>query len=177
MRGLILVVAFAATVPVANWMIGNVGDCSHGPCVIPVGFGLHAPSGVLLVGLALVLRDAVHSAMGWRWASAAIALGALASSTFAPPSLVVASVAAFILSELLDMVVYAKLRINNIALAVVASGVVGAVVDSAVFLLIAFGSLDYLAGQVVGKVWMSLAAAFFLSYRRRSMGWMGREGG
>lgn len=56
---------FALTVPAANWMIGNVGTCiPDGPCLVPVGFGFEAPSGVLMVGAALVLRDIVHERLG-----------------------------------------------------------------------------------------------------------------
>ena len=58
---MLTVLAFLLTIPAANWMIGHVGFCgAAGPCTIPVGFGLQAPSGVLLIGLALALRDAVH---------------------------------------------------------------------------------------------------------------------
>jgi uncharacterized PurR-regulated membrane protein YhhQ (DUF165 family) len=154
------ILAFAATIPAANWMIGNVGTVCvpEGPCLIPVGFGLMAPSGVLLIGLALVLRDAVQELVGVRGALFAIALGGLASALFAPSALVVASVAAFLLAELADLAVYTPLRKRSIALAIIASGTVGAVIDSAVFLQLAFGSLDHIAGQVLGKVWMSAAA-------------------
>lgn len=152
--------AYIATIPAANWLIGNVGTVCvpNGPCLIPVGFGLTAPSGVLLVGLALVLRDVVHEQRGTRWAITAIALGGAVSALFAPPALVIASVAAFLLSELADFFVYAPLREKRLALAVLASGAAGSLVDSAVFLMLAFGSLDYLAGQFLGKLWASLAA-------------------
>lgn len=161
--------AYLATIPAANWMIGNVGTfcVPQGPCLIPVGFGLTAPSGVLLVGLALVLRDAVQERMGAAFAVYAILLGAALSAFVAPPALVLASMLAFLLSELADLFVYTPLRQRRLVTAVVASGVAGAVVDSAVFLLIAFGSLDFLAGQVVGKLWASLAAVPVLfAYRR-----------
>jgi uncharacterized PurR-regulated membrane protein YhhQ (DUF165 family) len=52
---------------------------------------------------------------------------------------------------------------------VVASNVVGAVVDSVIFLSIAFGSLELVRGQVVGKLWMTLAAAAVLSVVRRQV--------
>jgi len=47
-------VIFALTIPTANWLIGNVGTVCipDGPCLIPVGFGLMAPSGVLMIGVA-----------------------------------------------------------------------------------------------------------------------------
>jgi uncharacterized PurR-regulated membrane protein YhhQ (DUF165 family) len=111
-----------------------------------------------MIGLALVLRDAVHSMLGWRWAVAAIVAGAGLSFGVAMPSIAVASGAAFLLSEVADLLVYAPLRERRLMLAVVLSGLVGAVIDSGVFLWIAFGSLDYLTGQVIGKMWMALAA-------------------
>lgn len=152
---------FAATIPAANWLIGNVGSVCvpSGPCLIPVGFGLMAPSGVLLVGLALVLRDWINERHGAAGVLAALGVGAVLSALFAQPALLVASVAAFVLAELADYGVYRPLRERGLALAVMASGVVGAVVDSAVFLLIAFGSLDYMGGQFVGKMWASAIAA------------------
>lgn len=161
--------AFLATVPLANWMIGNVGTTCipDGPCLIPVGFGLSAPSGVLVIGAALVLRDAVQQLLGLRWALAAIACGVVLSALLAPPALVLASAAAFAVAELLDLGVYTPLRRRNLAAAVMASGAVGALADSAVFLWVAFGSLDYLAGQVLGKIWMSAAAAAVLVWRRK----------
>ncbi|PDT79932.1 VUT family protein [Sinorhizobium sp. BJ1] len=167
----LLVAAFAATVPAANWMIGNVGTVciQSGPCLLPVGFGLTAPSGVLLVGLSLVLRDMVHEAGGIRASLLAIAIGGLLAWFVAPTALVVASVAAFVLAELADLLVYAPLRERRLGLAVLASGAVGAVVDSAVFLTLAFGSLDFLAGQVVGKLWMSLVAVMLIAYRKRAV--------
>lgn len=159
---------FALTVPAANWLIGNVGTCiPNGPCLIPVGFGLEAPSGVLMVGAALVLRDIVHERLGAIWALAAVVVGALLSAFLAPPALVVASVAAFALAELSDFAVYAPLRRRNLTAAVLASGFAGAVVDSAVFLWLAFGSLELIEGQIIGKLWMTLLAALALWAARR----------
>ena len=51
-------------------------------------------------------------------------------------------------------------------LAVFASGIVGLVIDSAVFLYLAFGSLDFLAGQIVGKSWMIVVALPFIAWLR-----------
>lgn len=164
----LLIAAFAATIPAANWLIGNVGtECiPQGPCLVPVGFGLSAPSGVLMIGAALVLRDAVQEAGGVRAALLAILIGGALSWLVAPPALVVASVAAFMLAEFADLAVYTPLRRRGLALAVMASGAVGAVIDSAVFLWMAFGNFDFMAGQVVGKLWMSAASAVVLTARR-----------
>ncbi|MDW9709978.1 VUT family protein [Sinorhizobium meliloti] len=163
-RVALLTAAFAATIPAANWLIGNVGtECiPQGPCLLPVGFGMHAPSGVLMVGLALVLRDLVHEAGGAKAALAAIALGSVVAWLFAPPALVLASVLAFVLAEVADLSVYAPLRASRLWLAVLASGFVGAAVDSAVFLWVAFGSLEFIAGHVVGKLWMTVVGMPFL---------------
>lgn len=170
MIGYAALAAFIATIPAANWLIQNVGTVCvpQGPCLIPVGFGLEAPSGVLMIGLALVLRDVVHYRLGWRVAMVAIVVGAALSALLAPPALVLASGTAFLLSELADLLVYAPLARRRLVAAVVASSMVGAVVDSALFLLIAFGSLDYLVGQVIGKAWMVLAALPLIWFVRNS---------
>lgn len=162
-----LVAAFAATVPAANWLIGHVGaECiPNGPCVIPVGFGLSAPSGVLTIGAAMVLRDMVHETGGLRAAFAAILMGGILSWFLAPPALVAASVVAFVLAELADLAVYTPLRERRLGLAVLASGIVGSIIDSAVFLWLAFGSLAFIEGQILGKMWMSVAAFAMLFFR------------
>ncbi|MGQ0546527.1 MAG: VUT family protein [Betaproteobacteria bacterium] len=161
--------AFLLTIPAANWLIGNVGvTCvPDGPCLIPVWPGIMAPSGVVMIGAALVLRDGVHEFLGWRWALALILAGAALSALVAPTALVVASGAAFLLSELADFSVYTPLRRRNLYGAVAASSAVGAVVDSAAFLFIAFGSLEFLAGQVIGKLWAVLFAWACIYGRRR----------
>ena len=85
----------------------------------------------------------------------------------APAALVMASAAAFLLSEFADFAVYTPLARRRLVLAVVASSLVGLVVDSIVFLWLAFGSLEFLSGQIVGKLWMVLLAVPFVAYLRR----------
>ena len=141
-------------------MIGHVGTVClpNGPCLIPVAPGVMAPSGVLMIGAALVLRDIVQRLMGPVWALVAIAAGTALSLLLAPPALVLASGAAFLLSELADFAVFTPLQRRRLLLAVLASSAVGLVVDSIVFLTLAFGSLDYLGGQILGKAWALLIA-------------------
>ena len=160
--------ALAATIPTANWLIENVGVVciTQGPCIIPVGFGLMAPSGVLVIGLALVLRDAVHEYFGWRGSLLAIVVGAAMS--ILSPALALASGAAFLVAELADLAVYARLRRAGRWLAVAASGVVGAFVDSAVFTVLAFGSLDFSAGNALGKIYASAIVAALLFARHKN---------
>lgn len=168
-EGLAALAAFILTIPLANWMIGNLGTTCvpNGPCLIPVAPGLMAPSGVLMAGLALVLRDLVQRRLGFGASLGAIAIGAALSALLAPPKLVIASTVAFLLSELADLFVYTPLQRRRFVLAVVLSSAIGLVVDSAVFLQLAFGGLGYLPGQVVGKLWMVLLAVPFLLWLRR----------
>lgn len=88
----------------------------------------------------------------------------LLSALFSEPSLVLASVMAFFFSELADLVVYTPMRKKWPAWAIMASGLVGSMVDSAIFLSLAFGSIEFIFGQVLGKFWMSLAVALLIGY-------------
>ncbi|POF32606.1 VUT family protein [Roseibium marinum] len=168
LEGFAFFLGFAGSIPLSNWLIGNVGTTCipDGPCLIPVAPGLEAPSGVLTVGLALTLRDLVQRRLGLNWSVAAIAVGALLSASFAPPALVIASTVAFLLSEFADLAVYTPLQRRRFVSAVIASGIVGLIVDSIVFLWVAFGSLDFLGGQVVGKTWLILASLPVLVWLR-----------
>jgi uncharacterized PurR-regulated membrane protein YhhQ (DUF165 family) len=77
---------------------------------------------------------------------------------------------AFLLSEMADFAVYTPLRAKSWLAAVLASNVVGLAIDSALFLYLAFGSLDFLIGQIVGKGWMTLLAVVLIAcYRRARM--------
>lgn len=174
-EGIVFLLAFAGCVPAANYMIGHIGtECvPNGPCLIPVGFGLTAPSGVLLVGLGLVLRDLVQRRLGVAWSVAAIVVGAILSTTFTAPSLALASASAFLASEIADLFVFTPLQRRGLVIAALSSSVVGLIVDSAMFLWLAFGSLDFLAGQVLGKAIMvaaSLPLLLLLRNRDRKMG-------
>src|SRR5712691_10732672 len=110
-EGAVFLVLFCATIPLANWMIGNVGTVCmpNGPCLLPVAPGVMAPSGVLMIGAALVLRDLVQRRLGVEFGIGAIIAGALISAAIAPPALVLASAAAFLLSEFADFAVYTPL--------------------------------------------------------------------
>ena len=168
-EGSIFLVLFCLTIPAANWMIGHVGTLCvpNGPCLVPVAPGIMAPSGVLTVGAALVLRDLVQRRLGVEFGLGAIAAGAAISAGLAPPSLVLASATAFFLSEFADFAVYTPLARRRFVVAVVVSSIVGLIVDSIVFLWLAFGSLEFLLGQIVGKLWMVLLAVPFVAYLRR----------
>ena len=168
-EGFLALIGSGLCIPAANWLIGHAGTycVPSGPCLVPVAPGVMAPSGVLMIGLALVLRDLVQRRLGVGWAAGAVLAGAALSALLAPPALVIASAVAFLMSEFADLAVYTPLQKRGLVLAVAASGAVGLVVDSLVFLYLAFGSLDFLAGQVIGKAWMVLIALPFVHLLRR----------
>lgn len=157
---LIALAAFIATVFGANWALANFG-------IVPIGFGLSAPAGVFFAGLAFSARDWLHEMGGRLWVVGAILAGAFLS-WWIEPTFAVASGVAFMLSEFLDFMVYTPLRKRGWMRAVAASNVVGTVADSVLFLLLAFGSLQFIEGQIVGKTYMTiLAIAAVWLYRRR----------
>jgi uncharacterized PurR-regulated membrane protein YhhQ (DUF165 family) len=154
-------VGYILTIVAANAAITHFG-------LVPVGFGLVAPAGVYFVDLAFSLRDAVQETLGRRWTIAAVLIGAALSALLSGP-LALASGFAFLLSELADFAVYTPLRRRGWLAAVAASNIVGLLADSVLFLWLAFGSLDYLVGQLAGKLWMTvLAVAIIAAYRRTS---------
>jgi uncharacterized PurR-regulated membrane protein YhhQ (DUF165 family) len=177
-EGLAYFLAFMACIPAANWMIGHFGTTCvpSGPCLLPVfpwgpdGHPLMAPSGVAMIGLALVLRDLVQRRLGRVAALLAIVAGAVLSGAVAPPPLVMASAGAFLLSELADFLVYTPLQHRGLVLAVLASSVVGLIADSLLFLYLAFGSLEFLEGQILGKTWMVLLALPVVHWIRQREG-------
>lgn len=161
--GWIAALAYVGTVWAANYAVQHWG-------IVGVGFGLSAPAGVYFVGLAFTLRDIVHRSLGRLVVIAAILVGAglsyfLSNTTTIPGghvNLALASAFAFLLSEFSDLSVYEPLRKRGWLPAVAASNAVGLVVDSALFLWLAFGSLAFFWGQVVGKTWMTVLAILVL---------------
>lgn len=172
-RGLIVgsvaFVLFIAVVWGANWLVQEYGPVS-------VGFGLEAPAGVYLAGLAFTLRDVLHRCLGRAAVFPAIVIGAIVSLEVgaggtAPGghvTIAVAGAAAFLVSEVADLFVYEPVRRRGWFPAVLLSNAVGIVVDSALFLWLAFGSLQFLAGQIVGKAWMTALAVALLAVARHA---------
>jgi hypothetical protein len=156
--GVVALAGYIATIFAANWLIEHAG-------IVNVGFGLMAPAGVFAAGLALTLRDVVQVTLGRLAVVAAILVGAALSYTVSP-AFAVASGVAFLVSELADLAVYTPLERRSWLGAVGLSNTVGAVIDSMLFLWLAFGSLEFLAGQVVGKTWTTLAAIAILALIR-----------
>lgn len=166
--GWLYLVLFIGSIWLANYLVGHVGVVCppQSPCLVPVWPGIMAPSGVLAIGASFTLRDLVQRRLGRAVTIAAIVAGA-ALSALLSPRLALASGAAFLLSEALDLLVYTPLQERNLILATLASNTVGLVADSVAFLFLAFGSLQFIEGQIIGKAWMTLLALPLVAYLRR----------
>lgn len=167
-EGWVAFLLFIGSIFLANYLIGNVGTTCppDSPCLIPVWPGVMAPSGVLAIGLGFTLRDLVQRRLGVYYTSAGILLGA-GISVILSPALALASGTAFLFSEFLDLFVYTPLQKRNLLIAVVGSNIVGIIADSVIFLGLAFGSLQFVGGQIIGKFWMTLIALPIVWFIRR----------
>ncbi len=171
---------YVGTIVAANWAIGHLGTPPKfpgAPHTIPVWPGVTAPSGVLFIAAALVLRDLVQWLMGRRAGQAPtpdqaalmillVGVGAVVSYDVAAPKLATASALAFGFSELLDFGLFTWIA-PRWARAVLVGGIAGAVVDSVIFLSVAFGSFKFLPGQILGKAYGVTLAALVIAVRRR----------
>lgn len=164
--GLLALAVYIGCIVSANAAIEHYGFVS-------VGFGLEAPAGVYFAGLALGARDFVQELLGRHIVILAILAGA-ALSWFIAPSFALASGVAFLVSEFADFAIYTPLRAQNKVGAVALSNTVGAVIDSMIFLYLAFDSINGWFGTTVGKWWTTIPVLFLmwayddLSQRRRA---------
>lgn len=163
--GLAAAAAYVGIVVLANILSSRYG-------MVSVGFGLVASAGTYAAGMALGLRDAVQDGLG-KWAVlGVIAVGSALSFVLASPVIATASLAAFLAAELCDFAVYTPLRKRGWAKAVVASNIVGAVVDTYIFLSLApFGPVTFhaMSGQLVGKIlWATLVPVLLITGVRKA---------
>ncbi len=158
---------FVGTVYAANWALTTYG-------VIHLFGGLYAPAGVFFAGLGFLLRCALQELANRLWvigsilagAALSLYLGASATIPGGHVQIAVASACAFLFSELADWSTYSPLRRRTLLGGITAAQVVGATVDSALFLWLAFGSLSLFWGQFVGKTLMVLPAVILVSAYR-----------
>lgn len=157
--------AFLGCIIAANFVTTELG-------MVPVGLGLEATAGTWLAGLTFVLRDSLQDLAGRVVTTSLIVAGTGLSYLVSDPLIALASAVAFLTSELADLAVYTPLRGRGYFRAAMASNVVGAAVDTVLFLWIAgFPVLTALPGQMVGKVTITLVAAGAIAaYRYRRAG-------
>lgn len=166
--GAAALVIYIAVIVAANAAVQRWG-------VVPVGFGYQAPAAVYFVSVALTARDLVQYGLGRVTMLTALAVGVLLSFLVADSSTAAASAAAFAASELIDFALFSWIA-PRWARAVAFGGLAGAVVDSLLFLWIAFGSFAFLPGQVLGKMYgIAIATVVIAARRRRSTDHAGTE--
>lgn len=160
-RAIPALAVYVGAIVLSNWLITHVGiSAGPGTHLTAVGFGLYAPSGVWAAGVSFPARDIVQR-LGGRWLGIfAILLGAAISWRVSNPHIAEASGLTYLCSESADFAVYSPLQRRWFTPAVVASGVISAVVDSVLFLHL--GELPdgtrAVAGLILGKLWVVLAA-------------------
>lgn len=156
---------YVASVVLANWLTSHYG-------LVPVLPGLVTRAGTYAAGAALGLRDLVQQIGGRRLAVLAIAAAAVLSWVLSSPQLAIASATAFLLAELADFAVYTPLRERGWVRAVLASNIVGAPIDTLVFLGLAGFPLTWstVLGQLVGKLlWATLVPVLILAAVSRAV--------
>lgn len=166
-----LAVAFVALAIVANWL------ASKYLITVPLTDYV-VPAGVLCIGVALVIRDWLQQLVGFRKSVLLIPIaGGLSYVTavgFGWTSLqkiAVASVVAFLVSETVEAVLFQPLRNRSLSLGVALSATVGNLIDTWIFLTLAFGTSvvlipPYMWGTVIGKSEM-IAIGVLLTVTRR----------
>lgn len=142
--GVLAAATLISSVVAANWATSRFG-------FVPVGFGQLATAGTYAAGIALAARDAIQDAIGRQWMLTCLTAAAALSYVLADARIALASAVAFAVSELLDFAVYSPIRQRGHlgdrrwAVAVIASGVVGAVADTVIFI------------GFIGKTWATLS--------------------
>lgn len=143
--------AYVAAVFAANWLTSRYGMVA----VLP---GVATTAGTYAAGAALLARDAVQDTAGrWGVLAAVTAGGALTAAT--SPALAVASTVAFTVAELADWGIYTPLRRRGWARAVLASNLVGAVLDTLLFLWLASHSIRILHVHAVPYIHLTAQTA------------------
>jgi uncharacterized PurR-regulated membrane protein YhhQ (DUF165 family) len=168
---MVMVILYLLAILLANVITASNDPILWGKLIIPAGS--------FLIGATFILRDLVQNTVGRRNTYLAIGAALLLSAVMSYIMgdslwIVVASAAAFLVSETTDTEIYTRLRLP-MSLRVLYSGVVGGLLDSMIFVLIAFspigaGILPWevvgyaVAGQIVVKVAMQCAGALIVQF-------------
>lgn len=147
------ILAYLAAIIAANVSIGIFG-----PVSAPV-------NGFFLIGAVLVLRDTLHDRYGPLLIYLLIPIGAGLSFLFGPEiaRISVGGALAFVLSEIVDTAVYARLWHRDWGYRVNVSNLFGAAVDSCVFFPVAFGTfpvwlviIQFFTKTIGGAIWAGI---------------------
>ncbi|RIX60097.1 VUT family protein [Paenibacillus nanensis] len=132
-----LIFIYLAAITVANVLTATLAPLSVGPFIVPVG--------TFFIGVTFIFRDLVQNAIGRKRTyyviGLALLLSALTSLALGDTLWIVcASAITFLFSETTDTEIYTRLKLP-MSLRVFYSGIVGGVLDSAVFVLIGLSPL------------------------------------
>lgn len=155
-----LAAAYVAAIVLANWLTNRYG-------LVPIGFGLLVTAGTFAAGACLLIRNLGQDFLGRPAIVALMLIGVGLSWWLASPALATASAVAFALSETTDMTVYSWLRSRGLSLALMAAALLGALVDTLVFLRIAGFPVtaDAVLGQMLVKVGITAVVALAVGVR------------
>jgi uncharacterized PurR-regulated membrane protein YhhQ (DUF165 family) len=146
-RALIAITGYIGALVAANWATSHYG-------LIPVGFGQTATAGTFAAGVALMMRNVVQDHLGRYAVVVAVLFGSLISALTSAPAIALASGCAVLISELADTAVYTPLRKRGWVRAVIPATLLGALLDTVVFLSLAgLPVWPQVPGQLVGKAW------------------------
>lgn len=145
--------------------------------VISLPFGLAVPAGAFAIAPVFSLRDGIHEKWGRRGAYVMIGVAMLISwglSVLTGDRLLsrvtLASVFAFAMNEALDTEIYHKLRSHSKLLAVLGSNAVSSLVDSVLFIWVAFGPLwNLMIGQYIIKMILAAGVGVWMTKQSDSM--------
>jgi uncharacterized PurR-regulated membrane protein YhhQ (DUF165 family) len=159
--------AFVALVLLANWLAARY--VVHVPLTPYL-----APAGVFCIGGVLVLRDWMQQLGGlWKTMPLVYAAGLVSwvvgevAGWTSLQKIAVASIVAFTVSETVEAFVFTPIRRRNLSVGVALSATVGNVVDSYVFLTLAFASTAFFWGQFWGKTEAIVIGVLLTVARRR----------
>lgn len=172
-----LSLAFVSLAVLANWLASKY--------VWPVPFtNLVAPAGVFCIGVVLVLRDWIQQIAGLAWSLGLVVVGAGASYVVGVAAgwttlqqIAVASLIAFVVSEVVEAVVFTPIGNRSLTTGVLASGFVGNAIDSFLFIWLAWSAIAFpgathwglFEGNFVGKAEMILLGGFLTALRRYAL--------
>jgi uncharacterized PurR-regulated membrane protein YhhQ (DUF165 family) len=130
--------------------------------MVPLPFGLAVPAGVFFFAPLFTLRDRIQVDRGVRFVYLLIAITAvlswLAGTLVGLPLLArisLASVAAFLVSETLDTVIFTTVKRSFVSRSLI-SNTFSSLADSSIFISLAFGFLPHLIlGQYIVKMIVS----------------------
>jgi uncharacterized PurR-regulated membrane protein YhhQ (DUF165 family) len=153
-------------------------DVAAARWIVPLPFGLAVPAGVFFFSPIFTLRDSLHERYGWKWVTGFVFLSAGVSAAIAVASgnsllgkVTAAGLLAYLVSENSDTLIYQLLHKHSFMRRVLASNAVSTLLDSGIFITIAFGPLwTLILGQYIVKMVLAWITGVVINERREKIG-------